>query len=201
MSIAPPQIDFDHPTGYRDELRSSPSRVRLLVIPERRYLVADGHGRPGADSFPAAMAALYPVAFALHFDLRRRGIAEPVGAVELVMCGRPKDPDMRWRLQLPVPETAGEEDLAGAISLARQRRSSASVDGLRVERIDEGLVAQILHVGPYSAEELTIEALHGAIAWRGLRPRRCHHEIYISDPKKTAPERLKTVIRQPVEWA
>jgi hypothetical protein len=200
MVIAPPpRIEFDHPTDYRDELRAHAHRVRVLVIPERRYLMIDGRGQPGPDTFPAAMATLYPVAYTLHFALKKHGLDAPVGALELVMWGAA--PNWGWRLQLPVPEIAGDEDLAAAISDVRVRKTPERIDDLRVELWDEGLVAQILHVGPYAAEQPTIDVLSQAIDQRGLRSRGLHHEIYVSDPNRTAPERLKTIIRMPVEWA
>ena len=71
--------------------------------------------------------------------------------------------------------------------------------GLRVERWREGPSAQILHVGPYDAEVPTIERLHSAISTAGLHPRGRHHEIYLGDPRRSAPEKLRTIIRHPVE--
>lgn len=213
-AISLPPVEFDHPVDYRDELGAHPDRVRVLVIPERRYLMIDGTGAPGDAAFSAAMASLYPVAYTLHFALKKRGLEAPVGALEgLYWIGAPGPisppdfaaPDLAqrwsWRLLLPLPAVAEDEDVTVAIDQVRQRRSPPTIDQLRVERWDEGLVAQILHVGPYDAEKATIEALHAAIADRGMNPRGCHHEIYISDPNRTAAGRLKTVIRQPVEWA
>jgi len=212
--MSAPMIEFDHPTDYRDEIAAKPDRVRVLVVPERRYLMIDGTGTPGEKSFQDAMASLYPVAYTLHFTLKKRAIEAPVGALEgLYWMGREEpltpahfaDSDLAskwsWRLLLPVPAAAGEEDVAGAIDDVRRKKSPPTIDQLRCVRWQEGLVAQILHVGPYDAETPTIERLHLAIVERGLRARGCHHEIYISDPNRTAAARLKTIIRQPVEWA
>ena len=69
---------------------------------------------------------------------------------------------------------------------------------LRIEALAEGRVAQVLHLGPYATERATIERLHGAIGEAGLRPRGRHHEIYLGDPRRSAPERLRTILRQPV---
>jgi hypothetical protein len=70
--------------------------------------------------------------------------------------------------------------------------------GLRVEPFDEGRVAQILHLGSYAEERPTIERLHAAVAAAGLRPHGRHHELYLGDPRRSRPERLRTLIRQPV---
>jgi hypothetical protein len=210
--LSPPPVDFDHPLDYRDEISAKPDRVRVLVIPERRYLMIDGTGAPGGEVFAGAMASLYPVAYTLHFALKKRGLEAPVGALEgLYWIGTPGPispqefaaPDLAgrwaWRLLLAVPALAEDEDIAAAIEQVRERKNPPTIDRLHVERWNEGLVAQIMHVGPYDAETATIEALHAAIEARGLRVRDCHHEIYISDPNRTAAGRLKTVIRQPVE--
>jgi hypothetical protein len=210
--LSPVPVEFDHPVDYRDEISARSDLVRVLIIPERRYLMIDGTGGPGGPVFAAAMASLYPVAYTLHFALKKRGLDAPVGALEgLYWIGTPGPispaefaaPDLAgrwaWRLLLPVPTLADDEDVAVAVEQVRERKNPPTIDRLRVERWSEGLVAQIMHVGPYEAETATIEALHAAIAARGLRPRDCHHEIYISDPNRTAAGRLKTVIRQPVE--
>lgn len=70
---------------------------------------------------------------------------------------------------------------------------------LRVEVFDEGRAAQLLHVGPYSAERASLERLHAAVAEAGLRLRGRHHELYMGNRETSAPERLRTILRQPVE--
>jgi hypothetical protein len=192
----PAAVEFEQPRDYRDEITARAGTVRFLIIPERQYLMIDGTGTPGGDEFAAAMASLYPVAYTVHFALKKRGIEAPVGALEgLFWLEAPP----RWRLLLPVPAAAQRADIADAIEQVRVRKGPPTIDRLRAESWCEGSVAQILHVGPYDAETATIEALHVGIEARGLRQRGTHHEIYISDPNRTAAARLKTVIRQPVE--
>ncbi len=106
-----------------------------------------------------------------------------------------------WRLLMPVPDAATGEDLTSAIEDVRAKREPALLRQLHVERWEEGQVAQVMHVGPYATEPATLDRLHAAIVAAGLRPRGCHHEIYISDPNRAKPERLKTLLRQPVEPA
>jgi hypothetical protein len=100
---------------------------------------------------------------------------------------------------LPAPDEAASTDFAAAVDTVAAKKRPPLLDQLRFESWDEGPVAQLMHIGPYDAEAPTIERLHEAISAARLRPRGCHHEIYISDPGRTAPERLKTLIRQPVE--
>ena len=212
---APPKTapTFQVPTDDRDLLAAKAGRVRFLAVPERRYLMIDGSGAPGDQQFRDAFAALYPVAYTLHFALKRRGATARVGALEgLYWFGEPgplaadafasaqRDPSAwRWRLLLPVPAEATDDEVRLAFEEVRSKKSPPALELLRCEAWEEGRLAQVLHVGPYAAEPTTVALLHEAIASAGLRPRGCHHEIYISDPSRTAPERLRTVIRQPVE--
>lgn len=206
-------VAFDHPTDLRDLLAAKAGRVRFLDVPECRSFIVEGTGEPGGAEFREAFGALYPVAYTLHFGLKRRGVKAPVGALEGLWWldhRGPLSPEefaaptaspraWQWRLLLPVPAEATDEEIAAAIAEVERKKAPPALARLRVERWAEGPSAQILHVGPYDAEPPTIATLHAAIAAAGLRAHGCHHEIYLSDPNRTAPERLRTVIRQPVE--
>lgn len=206
-------IQFEHPHDYRDEIPAHADSIRLLVVPRRRYLMIDGADEPGTLGFREAIATLYPVAYTLHFALKRRDVMAPIGALEgLFWIGHTgpispaqfsATPDERvawsWRLMLPVTDQATDADISSAIDEVFTTKRPPLIDRLRCASWGEGTVAQILHIGPYELEGPTVERLHRAIADAGLRPRGWHHEIYISDPNRTAPDRLKTVIRQPVE--
>jgi hypothetical protein len=215
MAIKSPPLAFERPATHRDESIARADRIRRLVIPARRYLMIDGTAIPGSGPFRDAFAALYPVAYTLHFALKRRGVDEPVGALEGLYWTNDEGPlppeafgtvaghgaSWHWRLLLAVPEVATDGEVRDAISDVRARKQPRLIDELRCETWAEGRVAQILHIGPYGEEKPTVERLHAAIREAGLRPRGCHHEIYISDPNRTDPARIKTVIRQPVEFA
>ena len=213
MVLAAPRVEFEHEHDYRHQVTAPVTKVRWLDIPARRYLLIEGTAAPGDPGFRDAIATLYPVAYTLHFALKERGIEAPVGALEgLYWIDEPGPitaaqfaggPEVRtrwtWRLMLPVPDAATTEDCRAAIDAAGTRKRPPLLDQLRIEALDEGEVAQVMHIGRYDAEAPTIERLHQAIAEAGLRARGCHHEVYISDPNRTAPERMKTLIRQPVE--
>jgi hypothetical protein len=213
---APPQMPtFERASDYRTEIIAEADKVRFLTIPERRYLMIDGTADPGAPGFRDAIGALYPVAYTLHFALKRRGVSAPVGALEgLYWIGQPGPispaqfatcDDVRshwsWRLMLPVPEECTEADIESAIGEVFTRKRPPLLEQLRCEHWREGRVAQILHIGGYQAEAPTIQRLHAAIEEAGLRAIGCHHELYIGDPNRTAPDRLRTLIRQPTEPA
>ena len=206
-------VEFERAPDYRDELSTHADRIRWLEIPLRRYLMIDGTDEPGAPGFRDAIGTIYPVAYTLHFALKRRGIQAPVGALEglyWIDADTPITPaqfavtqekrwSWSWRLMLPVPDEATDADFTSAIDEVFAKKRPPLLDQLRCEEWLEGQGAQILHVGPYDAEAPTIERLHDVITDAGFRARGCHHEIYIGDPNRTAPDRLKTLIRQPVE--
>lgn len=211
-AIASP-IEFEEVADYRKLIEGRADRVRFIDVPECRQFAIDGAGQPGGEEFRAAFGALYPVAYTLHFALKRRGATAPVGALEGLFwledtetiipatfaAGGTDGRAWRWSLRLPVPTAAGDEEVEAAIAEVARKKDPPALGKLHVIGWTEGPSAQILHVGPYSAEPATIERLHAAIDSAGFRPRGRHHEIYISDPNRTAPDRLKTVIRQPVE--
>lgn len=204
---------FERDLNYRDEIRARADRVRWVVIPARRYFMIDGTAAPGDVGFRDAIATLYPVAYTLHFALKKRGVDAPIGALEgLYWIGQPGPitaahfgvgPDLRsrwsWRLMLPVSDEATAEECRAAIAAARAKQHPPLIGQLRCQSWDEGPAAQVMHIGPYDAEAPTIDRLHAAIADAGLRAHGCHHEIYVGDPNRSAPEKLKTLIRQPVQ--
>ena len=194
--VSATRVEFDVPADYQDELLAPADGVRFLEIPNRRYLVVHGHEAPGDIGFSAAISTVYPVAYTLHFMLKKRGVVAPVGALEGQF--RSFAPHWEWRLLLPVPAAATGPEIATAIELVRAKGKAPAIGELVCKPWEEGSAAQIMHLGPYDAEQPTIERLHAAIAEAGFAPRGVHHEIYISDPNRTQAGRLKTLIRQPV---
>lgn len=196
---------------YRCELRELYGARRtptLIEVPELAFLMVDGRGDPGtAPEFRAAIEALYAIAYTIKFTLKRDpdGIdyrVMPLEGLFWVQGGSefpPADPsDWRWTTMImqPGPVTAALFD--AAVRQAAEKRSLPALELARFERFHEGPAAQILHVGPYATEQPTIARLRRFIAERGYAPHGAHHEIYLSDPNRTAPERLRTLIRQPV---
>lgn len=188
-------------------------RPRIAVVPERRCFAIQGLGVPGGPEFQEAMGALYGAAYSLHFVLRDRGLDTHTGPTEGLwerLDGQTEwsegavafDPAAwRWTLLLPIPFEAREEDLDAALSAARRRRPVPALDRLRIITLAEGLVVEAMHVGPYVTEPETIATMHALAESAHLVPAGSHHEIYLGDPKRTAPERLRTVLRQPVKPA
>jgi hypothetical protein len=210
-AIAP--VDFERPLDRDDELRPG-AMVRFLDLPARRCVMIDGEGPPDPAVFGTKMPGLYATAWTLRFALKRRGIVTRVGPLEGLWWTLDGTTDLdaifgtdrtagretwRWTLFIGLPDEASDDEVAAALEAGRAKLEPAIASGLRVEPFAEGRVAQVLHVGPYATERATIERLHAAIESVGLRPRDRHHEIYLGDPRRSAPERLRTILRQPVD--
>jgi hypothetical protein len=178
----------------------------LVDVPEMAYLMVDGRGDPNDAAFRRAVEALSSVAFSVKFAVKRIDPEEdftvmPLEALFWTARGRrarPSTPDgWRWTAMIIQPPAVTEELALGAIADGVRRKLPAARK-MRYERFREGLAAQVMHVGSYAGEEPTIEKLHAFIAEHDYPLRGRHHEIYLSDPKRCARDRLKTVIRQPV---
>jgi hypothetical protein len=196
---------FPHASGY-----PRAHRVRIVTVPDRSCLAIDGQAAPGGPEFQAAMAALYSAAYSLHFLLRDRGIEAPIGPAEALWERRDGaspwaeepfafDPTAwRWTLFMGLPEEATDEDVAAALAVARRKRPSPALANLHEMNLGEGLVVEAMHIGPYDAEPETIVRMHELASASGLEPHGAHHEIYLGDPRRTDPSRLRTVLRQPL---
>lgn len=184
--------------------------LRFVEVPERRCLMIDGTGEPGSPEFQGAIGAIFGTAYTLKFALKKEGIQTKVGHLEALwtrtgassnvpfteLAGAPGD--WAWTIFMELPEAASDADIGDAIEGNWMRHPSEAMGHLRVERWREGTVVEAMHVGPYAAETETIGRMLEAAAAAGLHPTGPHHEIYISDPGRTQPEKLRTVLRQPV---
>jgi hypothetical protein len=175
-------------------------------VPSLNYLTIEGTGAPAGPAFAEAIPAIYSAAYTLKFGLKKSGELDyPVMPLQAFwwMAGnggaldQKRPDDWRWKLMILTPDDVTPEMLERAVTQAAEKKPElAGVLGrVRLERFEEGPCAQVLHVGPYAAEQPTIDALHQFITAAGRKPAGRHHEIYLSDPNRTAPERLKTIIR------
>ncbi len=162
----------------------------------------------GSPAFQDAIQALYGLTYTTKFALRSDG---PVGDYRIMPLEGPwwvpgqtafwdTDPaGLHWTLLIVQPDFMDDGIIARSREiLDRRGRSSPSVNRTRLARFEEGCAAQLLHVGPYAAEQPNIDRLHDFIRDQHLRPTGHHHEIYLGDPRRAEPSRLKTILRQPV---
>jgi hypothetical protein len=212
--MPPATVIFEHPATLADEMAGRPGVVRFLVVPGRRFVRIDGEGPAGAAAFTPRMPGLYATAWGLRFMLKRRGVETKVAPLEGLWWTVEGTTDLdaifgngmtgdragwRWTLQIALPDEATADELDAALAAGRSKLAPPFADSLRIEAFEEGEAAQLLHLGPYAAERPSIERLHAAIAEASMVPRDRHHEVYLGDPQRSAPEKLRTLLRQPVE--
>ena len=194
------------PAGTDEAYRAS-AQPRLVEVPELAFLMIDGEGDPATSPrYTDAVETLYAVAYAARFDLKRAaGVDTKVRPLEgLWWTDASGDvwtsrESWRWTMMIAVPDALTVGVLERAVAKASQKRTRESLDRLRLQRFAERQAVQVLHVGPYGeAERPTVERLHAFIGEMGLAERGRHHEVYLGDARRTAPERLRTIIRQPV---
>lgn len=188
--------------------RASARGPALITVPPLNVLIIDGAGEPEGADFEAAIGALYSLAYTMKFTRKKAGTGPDyrVFPLEGLWGDGPDDrfwcaarATWRWSLLIAQPDFIVERDLDDARShLGARGKATPKTDLVRLELLDEGSAAQVLHVGPYSEEMPTIERLHRFIADHNLRLRGRHHEIYLGDPRRADPSRLRTILRQPV---
>ena len=186
----------------------------IVEVPDLAFLMIDGRGDPNtSEAYEAALQALYGVAYTLKFTLKKTDPERdfkvaPLEGLWWTDEGAPAMDDLQrdrdawnWTMMIAVPDAMTADEVTAAAGAAARKRELAAAPLIRLERLEEGLAAQIMHIGPYAEEAPTIERLHAFVAAQGYELRGRHHEIYLGDPRRTAPERLKTVVRHPVREA
>lgn len=186
----------------------SKKEFQLIDVPEMQFVMIDGQGDPNtSESFQTAMQALYSVAYTLKFAFKKdKGVDYPVMPLEglwwaddMQVFRMEKRSDWRWTLMVMQPDVVKKADVKAAVEQAAAKRELPALSELRFERFREGMSAQIMYLGPYADEGPTITRMHEFIQETGYAPHGKHHEIYLGDPRRSAPEKLKTVLRQPVK--
>ena len=182
-------------------------RFTIVDVPKMQFAMVDGKGDPNvSEDYKAAVQWLYGVSYALKFASRRElgrdyTVAPLEGlwwADDITDFVRGDKSRWQWTMMIMQPDWIARPMFDAAVARAREKLGTPP-PGLRLEDYDEGLSVQVMHVGPYSAEGPTLARLHGEfLPANGLKETGRHHEIYIGDPRRTAPEKLKTVLRQPV---
>ncbi|WP_127476661.1 GyrI-like domain-containing protein [Microbacterium sulfonylureivorans] len=180
----------------------------VIDIPPLRYLMIDGHGDPNTQPYADAISTLFPVAYKLKFmskkELGRDYVVMPLEAqwwsddMSTFTTDRDKS-RWDWTAMILVPDWTTDEEFDRARAAAAD---APAIDRLRLETLDEGRCVQTLHLGPFDDEGPVLDELHHAfIPAQGLRMTGRHHEVYLSDIRRTDPAKLRTILRQPVSPA
>jgi hypothetical protein len=192
---------------YSALYKPSATRPALVDVPTLRFLMIDGSGDVGGARFRESMGTLYALAYPVKFAAKKRlSLSYPVMPSE----GLYWDPDggpgtepssqgaAAWRLMILLPDAVSAEFVDEVREKVRVKKRLPLLGDIRVQTFSEGTSVQILHVGPYADESPTVRLLFEYADKAGYDPAGSHHEIYLNDPSKTAPEKLKTVLRYAV---
>jgi hypothetical protein len=186
---------------------ASAAKPAFVDVPAMNCLMIDGQGDPNGQAFQEAVGTLYGVAYTLKFTFKKEKVVDyPVMALEGLWCAddisdflNEKRENWKWTVFIVLPDVVTKKDVARAVEAVKKKAKFPRFPEVRFEKFAEGRAAQILHVGPYASEGPTIERLHKFVEEQGYELRGKHHEIYLGDPRRSAPEKLKTIIRHPVK--
>jgi hypothetical protein len=198
--------------NYKKELKylygPSAKKVEIVDVPKMNFLMVDGEGDPNtSQAFQDAIDVLYPLSYTLKFMIKKGEIGIDYGVLPLEGLWWADDmtsfsvenkDGWNWTLMIMQPEVVTKEMVQEAIEKTKLKKNPVSLPLVRFESFSEGKAAQIMHIGPFSEEGPTVEKVHSLIKENGSQRTGKHHEIYLSDIRRAASEKWKTIIRQPM---
>jgi len=184
----------------------TPKKPVLIETQRAKYLTFTGRGAPAGEAFQKAVGALYNVAYTLKMAKKLAGNDYKVSNLEGLWWGAKATENFalqppetwNWKLIIRVPDFISATDLKDTIATLKGKGKPPETEEVQLETLDEGQCVQMLHVGPYGNECETISQMLALAAENGLSCHGLHHEIYLSDPRRVPPERLRTILRLPV---
>jgi hypothetical protein len=199
----------DYFKTQKDLYNPTPKEPVMVEVPEFCFLMIDGKGDPNTTKeYQAAVQALFSLSYTIKFMIKKG--TEQIDYHVLPLEGLWWAEDMEafvtgdkskwfWTVMIRQPDFVTEEHFKNAMENVKKKDPGLDLSKVRFEKFNEGKSAQIMHIGPFSAEGPTIQKMHDFISAAGFKRRGKHHEIYLSDIRKAAPEKWKTILRQPVE--
>ena len=181
--------------------------VQIVDVPKMNFVMIDGVGDPNKTAFQEAVGALYSISYTLKFMIKKEtgvdyGVMPLEGlwwANDMADFAQGNKDAWQWTSLIMQPEYVTETLFRSAIEKVKSTKDIPAVTQARFEAFHEGPCAQIMYLGPYSEEGPIISRIHEFAAENGYKLRGKHHEIYLGDPRRSKPEKLKTILRQPVE--
>ncbi len=200
------RIDFKKELKH---LYHPPSKeIGMVEVPQMKFLMVDGQGDPNAvQQYQDSIEALFAVSYALKFMIKKKNAIDygvmPLEGLwwtdDMAKFSMGNKDIWKWTSMIMQPEFISEDLCREAREQVRKKKELSALPKVKFENLTEGLSVQIMHIGPYSAEKPTVDKLHFFIKENGYTFNGKHHEIYLGDPRKSSPEKMKTVIRQPIQ--
>lgn len=198
---------IDYKKEQKALYKPSAKEVKIVEVPEMNFLTIDGRGNPNTSvEYKNAVEALFSLSYTTKFMIKKGDLQIDYGVMpleglwwvdDMKNFSIDKKDDWKWKVMIMQPELVTKEIVNEAIENVKKKKDLPAIDKILFENIKEGKSAQILHIGPFSEEGPTIEKLHKFIFDNGNKLGGKHHEIYLSDIRRAAPEKWKTIIRQP----
>ncbi len=200
------KIDFKK--EFKELYKASSKEVQIVNVPKLTYLMIDGTGNPNtSQEYKDAVEALFSLSYTVKFMIKKGNMGIDYGVMPLQglwyhdnmeLFSQERKEEWKWTSLIMQPDFVDKELIDEAVEQVKKKKDLPSISKMKFESLEEGVVAQIMHIGPYSEEMPTIEKLHNFIEENGYIKVGNHHEIYLSDPRKAEPENFKTIIRQPI---
>jgi hypothetical protein len=200
------KIDFKKELGHLHN--PSAKEVVIVDVPRMNFLMVDGAGDPNtAQEYQDSIEVLYAVSYTLKFMIKKEkeidyGVMPLEGlwwTEDMTRFSVENKDIWKWTSIIMQTEYITQDFVNEALEQVKKKKNPPALSKVRFENLHEGLSAQVMHVGPYSAEGQTVEKIHNFVKESAYELRGKHREIYLSDPRKSAPEKMKMVIRQPVK--
>ena len=197
----------DYKKSLKEFYRPSAKQVVAVDVPAMNFLMVDGKGAPESPGYKAAIEALYSVAYTLKFMIKKGELGIDYGVLPLEGLWWADDMSdfvndnkahWQWTMMIMQPDLITSDLVRAAFEQVKDKKTLVAIDKVRFEAFNEGKCAQTLHRGPFSEEGPTVEKVHAFITESGNKLSGKHHEIYLTDIRRAAPENWKTVIRQPM---
>lgn len=182
----------------------SAREVIEIEVPTMNFLMIDGMGDPNtAQEYKDAVEALYSVAYTIKFLLKKEAAIEyavmPLEGLWWAEGGRNASREnWQWTMMIMQPNSVTDKQFVNALEQVRHKKNLPALDKMRLESLHEGIAVQIMHIGPFATEEQTLEKIERFLEEHSYIAQGKHHEIYLSDPRRTIPEKMRTVLRQPI---
>lgn len=200
---------IDYKKEFPDIYNPSSKEISIITIPPMKFFMIDGKGDPNtSQEFQDAIPVLYGASFTLKMkEIKKKtptkdyvippleGLWYMPNMKEWSMTDKNK---WQWTLMIRIPDFATADQIYRTIEILKQKPNLPSLPKLRIETYNEGLSMQIMHIGPYDAEPPTIAKMHKFAEQNGYKLNGKHHEIYLGDPRKGDPLKIKTILRQPI---
>lgn len=182
-------------------------KIEFVNVPSLNYLMVYGKGEPGGREYTDAVQALYPVAYTIKFSIKKNvgidyGVLPLEGlwwAEDMTDFVKGNRERWQWTMMIMQPEFVTREVVDEAITQVKAKKDPAALEKVEFQSFTEGRCAQTLYIGPFSEEGPTVQKVHDAIENEGYSLTGKHHEVYLSDIRRASPDKLRTIIRQPMD--